>query len=32
VAQFCLALGTLPEANIFYLNAPYGERGAYVWI
>jgi hypothetical protein len=22
----------LPEANIFYMNLPYGEAGAYVWI
>ncbi len=32
VAQFCLALGAMEEANLEYLNAPYGEAGAYVWI
>jgi hypothetical protein len=32
VAQLCLALGTMEEANLEYLNAPYAEAGAYVWI
>ena len=22
----------IPEANLFYMNLPYGEAGAYVWI
>jgi hypothetical protein len=22
----------IAEANIFYMNVPYGESGAYVWI
>ena len=26
------ALGKIPEANLFYINAPYGDSGAYVWI
>jgi hypothetical protein len=26
------ALETIAEANIFYMNLPYGESGAYVWI
>jgi hypothetical protein len=26
------ALGALGEANLFYINAPYGNSGAYVWI
>jgi hypothetical protein len=26
------ALGRVEEANLFYVNAPYGEAGAYVWI
>jgi len=26
------ALGALGEANLFYVNAPYGDSGAYVWI
>jgi hypothetical protein len=30
--RLCRALGALPDANLFYLNAPYGESGAYVWI
>lgn len=32
VAQLCLALGTMEETNLEYLNAPYGVAGAYVWI
>jgi hypothetical protein len=31
-AKLCEALGKIPEANLFYINAPYGESGAYVWI
>ena len=26
------AFEAIPEANIFYMNLPYGEAGAYVWI
>jgi hypothetical protein len=26
------ALGQVEEANLFYVNAPYGDAGAYVWI
>ena len=26
------SLGQMQEANLFYVNAPYGDRGAYVWI
>jgi hypothetical protein len=26
------ALGRVEEANLFYVNAPYGDAGAYVWI
>jgi hypothetical protein len=31
-AKLCEALGQVPEANLFYINAPYGDSGAYVWI
>jgi hypothetical protein len=31
-ARFCKALEVMPEANIFYMNLPYGDAGAYVWI
>jgi hypothetical protein len=31
-AKLCDALGQVEEANLFYVNAPYGESGAYVWI
>jgi len=31
-AKLCAALGALDEANLFYINAPYGDSGAYVWI
>jgi len=31
-AQLCDALAALREANLFYVNVPYGEAGAYVWI
>jgi hypothetical protein len=31
-AKLCQALGQIEEANLFYVNAPYGDSGAYVWI
>ncbi len=31
-AKLCEALGKVEEANLFYVNAPYGDSGAYVWI
>ncbi len=31
-AKLCEALGHVKEANLFYVNAPYGDSGAYVWI
>jgi hypothetical protein len=31
-AKLCGALGQVAEANLFYVNAPYGDSGAYVWI
>ena len=31
-AQLCLSLGMVQEANLLYMNLPYGEAGAYVWI
>ncbi len=31
-AKLCRALGEIDEANLFYVNTPYGESGAYVWI
>jgi hypothetical protein len=31
-AKLCEALGKIEEANLFYINAPYGDSGAYVWI
>ncbi|MGH9774703.1 MAG: hypothetical protein ACRD50_07125 [Candidatus Acidiferrales bacterium] len=30
--EFCRALEKIPEANVYYMNAPYGESGAYLWI
>ncbi len=30
--KFCGALEAIAEANLFYINVPYGETGAYVWI
>jgi hypothetical protein len=30
--RLCRALGASPDANLFYLNTPYGDSGAYVWI
>jgi len=29
---FCAMLGRIPEANLLYVNLPYGEAGAYLWI
>ena len=31
-AKLCEALGQAEEANLFYVNAPYADSGAYVWI
>jgi len=31
-AKLCEALGQVAEANLFYVNAPYGDSGAYLWI
>jgi len=31
-AKLCATLGEVEEANLFYINAPYGDSGAYVWI
>ena len=31
-AKLCEALGKADEANLFYVNAPYGDSGAYLWI
>ena len=31
-AKLCEALGRIAEANLFYINAPYGGAGTYVWI
>jgi hypothetical protein len=30
--MLCVAFQRIPEANLFYMNLPYGESGAYVWI
>jgi hypothetical protein len=30
--RLCRALAAIPEVNLFYVNAPYGEGGAYLWI
>ncbi len=30
--KLCEAFEKIPEANLFYVNAPYGDSGAYVWI
>jgi hypothetical protein len=30
--RMCSALKRIPEANLFYMNLPYGEAGAYLWI
>lgn len=29
--KLCAALGDLKRANLLYVNAPYGDAGAYVW-
>jgi hypothetical protein len=31
-AMLCEALGKVEEANLFYVNVPYGDSGAYLWI
>ncbi len=31
-AAMCDALKAIEEANLFYVNVPYGDAGAYVWI
>ncbi|MCL6481545.1 MAG: hypothetical protein K6U02_07440 [Firmicutes bacterium] len=31
-AALCASLTELPEANLLYVNVPYGAAGAYVWI
>jgi len=31
-AAFCRSLKSVDEANLLYLNLPYGDAGAYVWI
>jgi hypothetical protein len=31
-AKLCEALGQVAEANLFYINAPFGDFGAYLWI
>jgi hypothetical protein len=31
-SRLCRALAAVTDANFFYVNAPYGESGAYVWI
>ena len=31
-AKVCSAFAGIAEANLFYVNAPYGEMGAYLWI
>jgi hypothetical protein len=31
-AKLCEALGKAHEANLFYVNVPYGNSGAYMWI
>ncbi|HEV2615081.1 MAG TPA: hypothetical protein VGU63_00580 [Candidatus Acidoferrales bacterium] len=30
--QICVALASIEHVNLFYVNAPYGEGGAYFWI
>jgi hypothetical protein len=30
--KLCAAFSELTDANLFYINEPYGEAGAYVWI
>ena len=31
-AMLCIAFKKIAEANVFYMNLPYGESGAYIWI
>jgi hypothetical protein len=31
-AKLCEALGKIDEANLFYVNVPYGNSGTYLWI
>jgi hypothetical protein len=31
-SRLCRSLAAVPDANLFYLNTPYGDSGAYVWI
>jgi hypothetical protein len=31
-AKLCETLSKIDEANLFYVNVPYGDSGAYVWI
>jgi hypothetical protein len=31
-AKLCEALSKIDEANLFYVNVPYGDSGAYLWI
>jgi len=31
-SRLCRSLAAVTDANLFYLNTPYGESGAYVWI
>jgi hypothetical protein len=31
-AKLCDVLGQIGEANLFYVNVPYGDSGAYLWI
>ena len=30
--KLCETFEAIPEANLFYVNLPYGEAGAYLWI
>jgi len=30
--KLCESLAKISEANLFYVNVPYGDAGAYVWI
>lgn len=31
-AQLCLSLSLIEEANLLFMNLPYGDAGAYLWI
>jgi hypothetical protein len=31
-AQLCLSFGVIEQANLLYMNLPYGDAGSYVWI